>query len=169
MRTFARTLLLALLLCVMLLIVGARGRAQTTATQSASSGAPIVSFSKLAARVEVESNELEITAVFTLGDASKGINPLSQKVSLRVGNFSMTIPDGSFKTSSLGWFKYEGAINDVDLEVKILPLGANRFGLRAEASAKGLVSATPGHNTDVEISIDDNQGSAMVKPERSWF
>lgn len=125
-------------------------------------------FSKFVARVETETDELEVSALFTLNEQSGGINPLSQPVSLKVGDFSTTIPPNSFKTSTLGWFKYEGTLNGVDIEVRIVPLGANRYAFRAEASAKGLIAPLPG-KTDVVLTIDDNTGTTTAKVERSWL
>ncbi len=141
--------------------------ATENATTSETSG-KMVAFSKFSPKVETETNELEVTALFTLGEQSSGINPLSQEVSLKVGDFSVTIPAGSFKASSIGWFKYEGTINGVDLEVKIVPLGANRYGFRAEAAAKSLAAPPPGQ-TGVELSIGGNKGSVQAKVERSWI
>jgi hypothetical protein len=146
----------------------ARGQTSENPAPSKESAAPTASFSKFIARVETESNELEVTALFTLGEHSNGINPLNQDVTLKVGDFSNDIPTGSFKTSSIGWFKYEGVINGVDLEVKIVPLGANRYGFRAEAAAKGLMAPAPGQSK-VELSIGDNTGSTTAKVERSWI
>ena len=153
---------------IFLLVSGAtRIMAEENTTPTKPSGST-VGFSKFRARVETESNELEVTALFTLGQQSSGINPESQEVSLKVGNFSVAIPAGSFKATSIGWFKYEGMINGADLEVKIVPLGANRYGFRAEVAAKGLTTPTPGQ-TQVELSIDGNGGSMTAKVERSWL
>jgi hypothetical protein len=140
------------------------------------SGAPEVSqaalqtyaFSGFRAKVETESGELELRAFFTLGSKSKGINPLNEDVSLRIGSFSATIPANSFKATLIGWFKYEGTINGTDLEVRIIPLGSNRYVFRAEAEGKGLEQPVPGP-VKVEVSINNNTGSANVKVERGWI
>jgi len=140
----------------------------TPAEQAATSATKTFEFSKFVARVETETDELEVTALFTLADQSGGINPLSQPVGLKVGGFSTTIPPNSFKASSIGWFKYEGTLNGVDLEARIVPLGSNRYAFRAEASAKGLTAPAPG-KTDVELSVGDNRGKVSAKVERSWL
>ena len=142
-------------------------RSRQESTEAATKpGAKIFEFSKFVARVETETDELEVSTLFTLSEQSGGINPLSQPVSLKVGEFSTTIPANSFKASTIGWFKYEGTINGVDLEVRIAPLGANRYAFRAEASAKGLRGPAPG-KTEVELSIDDNRGKVSAKVERA--
>ena len=158
---------------LMLVGGGIRVSAQTpesagSAESAAKSATQTFDFSKFVARVETETDELEVTALFTLGEKSGGINPLSQPVSLKVGDFSTTIPPNSFKTSTLGWFKYEGTLNGVDLEVRFVPLGANRYAFRAEASAKGLRPPAPGR-ADIVLSIDDNTGKLSAKVERSWL
>jgi hypothetical protein len=166
-KSSAQSVTVLLAAIVLLLLAGST---RTPAEDETPSKPPagMAGFSKFISKVEREPNALEVTALFTLGAQSNGINPLSQDVSLKVGDFSATIPAGSFKASSIGWFKYEGTINGVDLEVKIVPLGANRYGFRAEAVAKGLTAPTPGE-THVELSIDGNHGRTTAKVERSWI
>jgi len=161
------------LLGVVFLVVGVLTvRAETpenaTPAEQAAVARQAAAFSKLRVRVETESDDLEVTALFTLGEHSNGINPLNQSVSLKVGDFSTTIPPNSFKTSPIGWFKYEGTLNGVDLEVRIVPLGSNRYAFRAEASAKGLTAPAPG-KAEVELSIGDNTGKASARVERNWL
>jgi hypothetical protein len=142
--------------------------AKPPASEAKPEAGPAAKFSTFRARVESESKELEVTTVFTLGPDSKGINPLNQDVKLSAGTFSTTIPAGSFKTNVIGWFEYEGVINGVDLEVRIAPLGANRYGLRAEAEGKDVAQPAPGP-VKVEISIGSDTGVTMAKVKRSWI
>lgn len=127
----------------------------------------LAAFSKFLVRVQTETDELEVIALFTLSEHSNGINPLNQAVVLKVGDLSIIVPPSSFKTSSIGWFKYEGTLNGVDLEVRIVPLGSNRYAFRAEASARGLTAPAPG-KADVELYIGDNGGKVSAKVERGW-
>lgn len=172
MKNPARLLLVLLFVAVFSLAIRARAQAQpgqaAPAAQMKPDAAQTSPFSGFKAKVETESSELELTTFFTLGPQSKGINPLNEDVSLKVGGYSATIPANSFKSTTIGWFKYEGVINGRDLEVRIIPLGSNRYVFRAEAEGKGLEQPVPGP-VNVEISIGSDTGSASVKVERGWI
>jgi hypothetical protein len=171
MKKSARLLLVLLSATVLSLAMGARAQAQSSQAAPAAQMKPAAqtySFSSFKAKVETESSELELRASFTLGPQSKGLNPLNEDVSLKVGSYSATIPANSFKSTMIGWFKYEGVINGTELEVRIIPLGSNRYMLRAEAAGKGLEQPVPGP-VSVEISIGNDTGSASVKVERGWI
>jgi hypothetical protein len=166
----------ALSILMITVVISPAALAQINHSDHAALSAPEVSqaamqtypFSGFRAKVETESSELELRAFFRLGPQSKGINPLNEDISLKIGSFSATIPANSFKATLLGWFKYEGIINGTDLEVRTIPLGSNRYVFRAEAEGKGLEQPVPGP-VKVEVSIGNDSGSATVKVERGWI
>ena len=173
MKNLARVALILLAAAVLAPAVHARAQAQpgqaAAGTQQMKPGAAQSNlFSSFRAKVETESSELELRALFTLGPQSKGINPLNEEVSFKIGSYSATIPANSFKATVFGWFKYEGVINGKDLEVRIIPLGSNRYVLRAEAAGEGLKQPVPGP-VNVVMSIGNDSGSASVKVERGWI
>lgn len=170
MKNSMRALLVLLVATVISPVISVRAQDQAPpgGRQVKSAAAQTSPFSHFRAKVETESSELELTAFFTLGPQSKGINPLNADVSLKIGNYSATIPANSFKATMIGWFKYEGVIDGTDLEVRIIPLGSNRYVLRAEAAGKGLEQPVPGP-VKVVISIGNDSGSASVKVERGWI
>mgnify|MGYP005844899229 CR=1 FL=1 len=132
-------------------------------------------FSDFSAKVEAElgsdiaENELEAKGNFTLGQGSNGIDPLTEKVTIKIGDFETTIPAGSFK-----WFehpkkpeksewKFEGTIDGVPIEMKIKPTGSSDYEFKFEAEGLGLCWLTS--PVEVNVSIGDDFGEIEVVPE----
>ncbi len=128
-----------------------------------------VSFSAFNPKIELElgtgaaDDEFEIKAGLTLGTNSNGINPLAEDVLIQVGDFSTTIPAGSFHLDKKGRFKFEGVINGVSLEVVFRPLGGNRYEVRAEGENVSLAGVT--NPVTISLTINDDAGSATVTAE----
>lgn len=98
---------------------------------------------------------------FTLGQGSDGINPATEPVTLRIANFTTTIPAGSFRKGRTGVYAFAGKINNVSIEALIAPLGNNRFGFQAAAYGANL-SGTQNPVT-VELTIGNDSGTTSVK------
>ena len=97
---------------------------------------------------------------FTLGTGN-GIDPLKEAVSFKIGNFTTTIPAGSFrKPSKLLPFAYAGTINKVKLEVLITQLGVNRYGFQAGGIGVNFSGIT--NPVTVDLSIGDDNGTTSV-------
>jgi hypothetical protein len=97
---------------------------------------------------------------FTLVQGSDGINPTTESVTFRIGNFTTTIPAGSFRKGRLGVYTFAGRINNVWIEALIAPLGNNRFGFQAAAYGANL-SGTQNPVT-VELTIGNDSGATSV-------
>jgi uncharacterized repeat protein (TIGR03803 family) len=67
---------------------------------------------------------------FPQGLDGPAIDPTSQPVMLTVGNYSVTIPVGSFTETHKGWFDYQETMDGAALQVRIVPpvLIRGRFG-----------------------------------------
>jgi hypothetical protein len=84
-----------------------------------------IPFANIAGRVKADikaggiDDRFEVDARFALGAASDGINPIAEKVTIQVGNISLTIPAGSFTQNRQGNFRFEGTINGVALKAAI--------------------------------------------------
>jgi hypothetical protein len=78
-------------------------------------------FSAFSSTVETSTTGFELVSKFTLGLGSGGINPPAQEVRLSLGPYSVTIPINSFHLTPTGKYSYEGTINGVDLEARIVP------------------------------------------------
>jgi DNA-binding beta-propeller fold protein YncE len=124
---------------------------------------PLVPFASSFAKLEISAEGFELKESFTLGRNSNGINPVTQKVTLRIGTFSVTMPPGSFKKIPQGRFAFEGVINGVSLEVQIVPLGNNIFTFKAEGTGVDLTGLT--NPVTVALTIGNNTGSTAVNAE----
>jgi hypothetical protein len=130
---------------------------------------PVVSFIDFTANVEIElgpltnDDEFEVKGRFTLGEASDGIDPLTEEVSLQVDTFSAIIPAGSFEQEDDGTFKFEGFIGGVKLEVKIIPVGDNSFSFKAEGQGTDLTGIV--NPVEVTLIIGDDTGAVSVTAE----
>jgi hypothetical protein len=145
----------------------------------------VLPFAALAARLEVErrKGKFELAAVFDLDPASDGIHPLTEDVTLQIGTLSVTIPAGSFRTGAdendgkhrddkaghedhdkkgkrQERFEFQGIIDGVSVEMKIIQTGSNRFTFKAEgrgANLSGIVNPVT-----VGLTIGDDGGSISV-------
>jgi YD repeat-containing protein len=97
---------------------------------------------------------------FTLGTGSNGINPVKDAVTFKIGNFTTTIPAGSFRKFSPALFGYEGTINKVKLEATIKSLGNNRYTFQTEGAGVNFSGVT--NPVKVDLSIGDDNGTTSV-------
>jgi hypothetical protein len=78
----------------------------------------------------------QLNSSFTLSSrASNGINPVTERVTLNIGTFTVTLPPGSFKNDPAG-FAFNGVGGGVSLAVLIKPAGTLRYSFQAEATAQ---------------------------------
>jgi hypothetical protein len=127
-----------------------------------------VPFSAFSAKVGTEDDRppgFDVKGRFTLGAASRGINPPTEPVTLQVGTFSTTIPAGSFKRKKNGSFQFEGTINGVALEVKIEPLGDNSFRIEADGQRVDLTGLGNPLNVALTIGNDGATTTATVESD----
>lgn len=126
---------------------------------------PTVPFSSLSSSVEVKFNsaanddQFDLSAAFILGPTSNGINPLSENVTIRIGNISRTIPPGSFTATKQGTFRFDGVIDGTPLKATITP---KKRGYELEVKGRG-------NNFDgstlpllLELRIGDDIGSTTL-------
>jgi hypothetical protein len=124
---------------------------------------PFVPFASSFAKLEISAEGFELEESFTLGRNSNGINPVTEKVTLKIGTFSVTIPPGSFKKNPHGRFAFEGTIHGVSLEIQIVPLGNNIFTFKAEGKGVNLTGLT--NPVTVALTIGINSGTTKVTAE----
>jgi YD repeat-containing protein len=94
----------------------------------------------------------------TLGTGNNGINPVKEAVALKIGNFTTTIPAGSFLKISKVLFAYVGTINKVKLEATITSLGNNRYAFQAAGTGVDFSGIT--NPVTVILSIGDDSGTS---------
>jgi DNA-binding beta-propeller fold protein YncE len=127
---------------------------------------PEIPFAASFAKLEIEARHrpgFELKEFFTLGTNSNGINPVTENVTLQIGTFSVTIPAGSFEQDPNRRFEFEGVINDVSLEVQIVPLGNNIFTFKADGKGVDLTGLS--NPVTVGLSIGIDSGSTAVRAE----
>ena len=124
---------------------------------------PVVPFSAFTADLEISGNPLssfEINGSFTLGAGSHGIDPVNEPVTLALDTFSITIPKKSFTRTSTGAFQYEGSVQGVPLEFRIIPV-TNGFTFTAEGNRATGLPATK--LVTVTLTIGDDMGTKTVR------
>lgn len=94
-------------------------------------------------------------AEFTLSPDSSGIDPSTQPVTLTVGDYSVTIPAGSFDADG----KFNGTIDGVALKLKFLSLGGGSYALKAEGNGAAVGTTNP---VTITLAIGDNGGSTTT-------
>jgi hypothetical protein len=82
---------------------------------------------------------LSLKARVALGNISNGIDPVKEKVTIRIGTFRRIIPAGSFAATPTG-FQFVGKIRGKPLRVVIRRLGATSFRITAVARKVDLTN-----------------------------
>ena len=121
-----------------------------------------VPFASLTARLFIlrfPKGSFSLDAKFTPGAASKGIDPLTQPVTLSVGPYSATIPPGSFH-KFLGMYFYQGAIGGSLLGVQVAPLGGGSYAFNA--AGLPIYFAGLSNPVTVAIAIGNDTGTISV-------
>ena len=75
-------------------------------------------------------------------------------MTLQIGNFSETIPGGSFKLNPNGRFAFQGVLNGVSMQVQIVPLGNNIFTFKAQGTGVDLTGLFNPVTVLLTIGID---------------
>jgi YVTN family beta-propeller protein len=119
-------------------------------------------FSAFSAKLDIFSAGFDLKGTFTLGAGGK-INPPTQRLTLRVGTYTLTIPAGSFKASPHGTFTFEGRIKGVAIQIRIAPRGGNSYLIQVEASGVDLAGLT--NPVTVALTIGDNAGRTSVNAD----
>jgi hypothetical protein len=120
---------------------------------------PFASFSaKLS--LQFSQGAISLNSAFTLGAGINGIAPLTEAVALQVGNYSTTIPAGSFELKSNGSFMFVGTINGVSMSAKITPQGGNNYTFQFTCTGANLTGTV--NPASVTLTIGDDTGTISV-------
>jgi hypothetical protein len=98
---------------------------------------------------------------FTLGKG-KSIDPVKEDVTLKIADFTMTIPAGSFQKNGYWplFASFAGQIDNVWIEAFITPLGRNCF--KFQALAYGAQLGDTKNPVTVELTIGDDGGTTTA-------
>jgi 6-phosphogluconolactonase len=122
----------------------------------------------LAANLQISSSPppgFDLNATLSL-DTSLVADPLAQPVTIQLGDFSLTIPAGSFKYFrngvNEGTYLFQGVIGRTTLKVQIVPLSGNEF--QISAYGKHVDVSRFSSPVIVTVGIGDNSASTSVTP-----
>jgi hypothetical protein len=90
-------------------------------------------------------DQFRLTAGVALGNINNGIDPVNEKVTIRIGAFRRIIPAGLFVATASG-FKFNGKVRGTPLKVVIRRLGATNFRITVvgrKADLTGTVNPVP--------------------------
>ncbi len=93
-----------------------------------------------------------MTSTFTLGSGTTGLQPANEAMTLKIANYTLTLPAGSFHklgNTSNAPYAYEGTVNSANLVLGIVPLGRNTFSF----DAAGAPVAFTGIKNPVTITL----------------
>lgn len=102
-----------------------------------------------------------LQANFTLGSGSSGIHPSTQALTVQIGNYTLTIPAGSFQPLPNSKFNYNGTIAGVTVAAQLAMTGPGTYKLHISGSGVDLTGLT---NPVITITIGDNTGSTQDPP-----
>jgi len=123
---------------------------------------PALRFSAFSAQLDISSSGFDLKGTATLG-AGGTINPPSQPLTLRVGTYTVTVPAGSFKTGAKGTFTFEGTINGVSVQIRIVSLGGNSYSVQVDGSGVDLTGLT--NPVTLTLTIGNNTGTTSVNAD----
>ena len=102
-------------------------------------------------------------------DSSLVVDPLTQPVTIQIGDFTLTLPAGSFKAfrdgRNAGTYLFQGVLERTTLKVQITPLGPNESGqnqFQIHAFDKHIDLAGLDVPIKVTVGIGGNSASADV-------
>jgi hypothetical protein len=109
-----------------------------------------------------ELNHFTMQGTFVLAADAESVDPVTQDVSLRLGNQTFEIPAGSFTGSEDAGYRFEGKIGGVALQVALTAQSANTYSFQVEGvGAPALPDKLP-----VRLIVGAAFGRTMVKPVR---
>lgn len=140
--------------------------AQTEAQSNKEASQPAtVPFSDFTVRIDLKKDQFEVKGTFTLGPKSDGINLYKEDVAIKVGDFSTTIPSGSFKQDGVRVkIRYKGVVAGVNLDVYFRVVGKASFEckIEGEGANANMAKLLP---EDVTLRVGDDGGTATPQSQ----
>lgn len=121
----------------------------------------LTTFAAFSAELEEEHGTFGLSGKFALGAGNNGISPPNEAVTLQIGNYSATIPAGSFVKTATGAYVYEGSAGGAALRIRIAPgATSGRYTLDVEGRGANLIGG--GRRVTVGLTIGDDLGTTTV-------
>ena len=124
-----------------------------------------IPFSNFSGSLEAKLNsatgddQFHVIASFVLGQSSNGINPVTENVTIKVGNISKTIPPASFTKNKQGVFKFDGVIEGASINATIT---AKSGGYALEATVIGTNFDGSELPLALGLTIGDDAGTTLL-------
>jgi len=138
--------------------------AQTKAQSNNETSQPAtVPFSDFTVKIDLKQSQFEVRGTFTLGPKSDGINLFKEDVAIKVGDFSTTIPSGSFKQDGVRVkIRYKGLVAGVNLDFYFRVVGKASFEVKIEGEGANanMAKLLP---EDVTLRVGDDGGTATAQ------
>ena len=112
----------------------------------------------------------KLAAKFGLAADSNGIDPVAEKVTVKFGNYAVTIPAGSFQQQPSGAYAYTGTINKVGLKSSIqLAAGNTGTGYQFDLQATGANLDGTTLPPEAQLTIGDDTGKATLTSSKGTY
>jgi hypothetical protein len=124
-------------------------------------GVPFQNFSgSLDAKLNAAANDdqFRVNAAFVLGESSNGINPVTEKVIIRVGSVSKTIPPLSFIKNKQG-FTFDGVVDGTSIKATIMP---QKNGYMLDATVVGTNFDGSEFPLPLGLTVGDDGGTTLL-------
>ncbi len=157
------------ILVVAMLVFGVSSASGQTEQKTPPNNGPTVQtmsvpFSQFSVKIDQEEKEFEVRGTFTLDAKSDGINLFKEDVAIKVGDFSTTIPSGSFKQDGVRTkIRYKGVVEGVALDALFRVVGKTSFELKIEGEGVKMKKLLP---EDITLRIGDDSGTATAQSGR---
>ncbi len=124
---------------------------------------PLTPFSDFSASVNVAAvvspPSFRVSATIGLGPASS-FHPIAQPVTFQLGNYAVTLPPGSFARNGQGNYNFDGTIEGITLDARILPAAGNKFAFKLKVQGINLSEAI--NPVRILLILGDNAGAVSV-------
>jgi hypothetical protein len=117
-------------------------------------------FSSFTAKLQVSGGGFDLKGGFTQGAGGQTINPVTQPLNLTIGTYQLTLPAGSFHQTSKGTYIFQGTINGVALQLRLVQTGQQTWTIQAEGSGVNLSALQ--NPVTLTLTIGNNTGTIQV-------
>jgi hypothetical protein len=105
-----------------------------------------------------------LNANFTLGAGSNGFNAATETFTLQIGNYTVTLPPGSFSQPSPGYFSFVGVVSGANLTILIRRGSGNTWLFGVIGRNINLTTINPAGPVGLSLTIGDDGGTTGVTP-----
>jgi hypothetical protein len=124
---------------------------------------PLAPFSSFSAGVTIvptaQPPTFRVSATIGLG-AAASFDPIAQPLTFQLGSYAVTIPPGSFLGKDQANYEYDGTIDGITLDARILPEAGNKFAF--DLKVQGINMSSSINPVRVLLILGNNAGAKSV-------